>query len=219
MKMKKYLFLFFLCFSPLSWGQMQHKPLSSVERHEVSSGVSISIKNWQENPLSNIFPVFFLKYVFYFPEVSDYFPKSYERIFIPGLVAGANLFRSQSKGKNYKICKMNEGIYPSTYYLGLKGKSAYLEFLQPFAEVGLARSSCYSKNFSKFAKAKKKLNHYFAYGVFLSLKILDRTSIYSLDQDYGINDVGIKAECLHYYPKNEEDKSFNFCQFGLQISF
>lgn len=219
MKIKKNLCFFFLyLFSTLSWGQMQYAPLASVERHELSSGFSVSIKNWQENPSSKIFPVFFLKYTLYFPEISSYVPKPYQKIFIPGFTAGANLFRSQKQGKNYGICKTDEGIYPSTYYLGLKGKMAYFEFLQPFAEFGLARSSCYSKNFSKFFKAKRKLSHYFSYGFFLSLKILDRMSIYTLDQDHGINDVGVKTECL-YHPKTEKNKSLSFCQFGLQLSF
>ena len=217
MKAKIYLILF--CFvSPFSWGQVQFQPLSSVERHELSSGFSVSIKNRQKKLLDNLH-VFFLKYSLYFPEMDALWSPAYKKILIPGLQAGMSLFRSLGTGKNYGLCKADEGIYSSVWHLGLKGKSAYFDFIQPFVEGGLARSLCYSKNFSKTTTAQKKLSHYFSYGLFLSFKILDRSSIHALDQDYGINDVGLRAECLHYYSKTEENKFFRLCQLGLQLSF
>ena len=216
MKSRKNFFLFYFCFfSPLSWSQIQYRPLSSFERHELSSGFSISTKNGQKG-LSDHLPVFFLKYTFYFPEMSVILPEPYKNFFIPGFQAGTNLFRTK---KNYGICDIKENIHSGAYHFGLKGKSPYFEFLQPFVEGGLARSFCYSKNLSKTSKAKMKLSHYFSYGLFLSFKILDRESIYALDQDYGINDMGIKMECLHYYPKSKKDKSFRLCQLGFQVSF
>ena len=216
MEIKQRLFLFCLCcFSSPSWSDIQYKPLSSAERHELSSG--FSTKDWQKKLLKNL-PAVFLKYTFYFPETEDLLPESYKKIFIPGLSTGAFL-RAWDKGKNYGICKVNAGIHSVAYHLGLKGKSSYFEFLQPFGEFGLARSFCYAKNSSKNPKANLKLSHYFSYGFSLSLKILDKTSIYVLDQDYGINDIGIKTECLHYYTKDKTNKIFSFCQLGLQISF
>ena len=212
--------MFFLGFwfsSSLSWGQIQYNPLSSAERHELSSGFSVSKKNGQKSLIS--LPVFFLKYGLYFPEIESVLTEPYKKAFIPGLQMGINLFQAQQIVKNYKICGTGSNILSAAYYFGIKGKSSYFEALQPFAELGLARSFCYTKNFSKISTAKIKLRHYLSYGIFFSLKIFDKAPVYALDQDYGINDLGIKMECLHYYSKKTTDKSINFCQFGLQMSF
>ena len=212
MKIKKMFFLFGLCFfHPLLWSQVQYTPLSSSERHELSSGISLSPKSSKETLSS-----FFLKYSTYFPETEDFLPEPYHNILIPGLQAGINLF-SREAGKKYALCET--GTYPFSYYFGLKGKSSYFEYVQPFAEGGLARSFCYFNGFSKFKKAKTSLSQYLSYGLFVSFKILDSSSIYSMDQSYGINDFGLRGECLHYYSKSEKANSFNFCQFGLQLSF
>ena len=218
MKINKKKFLFCLCFfSPLVWGQIQYKPLSSPQRHEFAGGFSISTKNWQwKKDFSKNLPSSFLKYAFYFPEIKAFLPESYKEIFIPSLSFGVNILkRDLLEEKNYEICEKSTSIHAFAYHLGLKGTIPYFEFLQPFAELGLARSFCSPKN----SEIKRKLKHYFSYGFFLSLKTVDSEAIYSLDQDYGINDVGIKTECLHYYSKNKKDKPFNFCQFGLQFSF
>ncbi len=213
MKIKKLFVLFYLILLPLPlWAETQYKPQSSFERHEFSFGSSISLTSKPKKALS----VPFLKYTLYVPEISNLLVEPYNKIFTPGLSAGANLFLSKDRSKNYGICESEE-VYPLVYHLGLKVKVPYFEFFQPFAESGLARSSCYSKNIKVF-KSQKKLSYYLSYGLFLSLKILDRVAVYTLDQDYGINDVGVKAECLRYYPKDKE-KSFNFCQFGFQFSF
>ena len=219
MKIKKILFLLCLYFFPLiSWSQTQYAPLASIERHELSASFSISKKAWQTSRLRKL-PVFALKYALFLPEISNFSPEPYNKFFTPGFSAGLNLFRKQSH-TNYELCEStNQNHFSAAYHFGLKGKIPYFEFLQPFAELGLARSFCYSRYFSNFFKAKKTLQHYFSYGFSLSLKILDKISIYTLDQDHGINDIGIKTECIHYYPKNKENKPFSFCQFGLQVSF
>ena len=219
MRTQKNLFLLCLGFFPfLLWGQIQHKPLSSPERHELSAGLSISKKSWTENLLRKS-PAFFLEYALYFPEILNSIPEPYNKLFRPGLSAGVNFFKSKNEEK-YRFCETtSKKPNSSAYHLGLKGKIPYFEFFQPFAEWGLARSFCHSEKFSHLFKAKKKLKSYFSYGFILSLKILDKISIYTLDQDYGINDIGIKTECKHYQPKDKADKSFSLCQFGLQISF
>ena len=214
MKIKKTLFLFSLCFFPLFlWSDLQYKPLSSFERHELSSGFSPSSKNSKEAAHS-----FFLKYSFYLPEIENFLPEPYQKIFLPGFHAGINLFR-RTAGKKQALCKTSPGTYSSAYHFGLKGKITYFEYVQPFTEWGLARSLCHTKYFSRIHSVKTKLSQYFSYGLFASFKILDRESIYSMDQSYGINDFGLRAECLYYYPKSEKTGSFNFCQFGLQLSF
>lgn len=207
-----------ICFAPLllsflSYGDVQYKPLSSVERHELSSGFALNTKKWQEKNSEKL-PVFFLKYSLYFPEAGILLPTDYQKAFLPGLQAGFNIFWDQ---KRYGICESTPGLRSFAYHLGLTGKIAYFEFLQPSASWGWARPLCYFTNFSKSSQAKVKLNSYFSYGLFLSLKILDRHSIYALDQDYGINDVGLRMECMHHSPKT--GSSFRFCQLGLQLAF
>lgn len=214
MKQVKIICYFFLfVFVNISWGEIQYKPLFSMERHELSSGLSVNIKKWHKDQTEK-FPIFFLKYSLYFPEVGQFFPDTYKHLFIPGLQTGFNLFKTKQK---YDLCETGPGILPFTYHYGLKGKSAYFEFFQPFAEWGWAQSLCYSKNLSTTVKTKIKLRYYFSYGVFLSLKVLDRHSMYALDQDYGINDVGLRIECLHY--DTTTNSSLQFCQIGLQLSF
>ena len=242
MKIKIFVVCFVLGFFSFSlWGQVQYRPIPSFERHEISSGFSFSlgitgdgvlengIENLSEKKeiknLSENFHNFFLKYAFYFPEVNSLFLESYQDVFIPGLVIGMNLFRDQKTfsslegiKENYGICEANDSIYPLNYYLGLKGKNNSFEFFQAFAEFGFVRSLCYSTKLSKGFDPISQLSYYLSYSFFFSFKILDKMAIYALDQEYGINDIGIKAECSHYYPNQPESFRF-FCQFGLQTSF
>ena len=205
-------FFCLLFVSSFSGAEIQYRPISSVEKHELSSGFGFSIKKWRESFKNK----FFLNYVFYFPELSRFYFPDLNRIFIPGLQAGVNFFKTQ---KNYGICPSRKDIYSSAYHTGLKGKSAYFEWGQPFVGIGLLKTFCYAKNFSKNFSPKSRLSYYISYGLLLSLKILDRSSIYAMDQDYGINDLGVKLECLHNYYKDKKNKPFYFCQLGLQISF
>ncbi len=199
-----------LCFRPgLSWGQMQYSPLSSAERHALSFAAPIKNdpqKSWTEN-----LSTFVLKYGLYFPEIEAAWPDFHKKAIAPSLQLGILL-----RGKNNEICEKGQNIKSGAYHLGLRGKNSYFSYLQPFVEAGLARSFCHGKKISSFRASRVKLSHYFSYGLLLSLKIFDRAAIYSLDQDYGVNDIGITAECRHYYPKI---KGHSFCQLGLQMSF
>jgi len=145
-------------------------------------------------------------------------PDPYKQVLMPGIQTGINRSKLKEFGTNNGVCD-KPNFHPTVYHFGLKGKISYFEVLQPFSELGIARFFCHSKKYSSFSKSKTQLNHYVSYGLLLSLKILDKLSIYALDQDYGINDLGITVECLHYYPKKATSKTINFCQFGLQMSF
>lgn len=145
-------------------------------------------------------------------------PEPYEQVFRPGIQLGLNRSFPKELGANGGICD-NSNLHPSVYHFGLKGKIPYFEALQPFSELGVARFFCHSEKYSRLSKSKTQLSHYVSYGLSLSLKVLDKLSIYALDQDYGINDLGITLECLHHYPKKTKKKTINFCQFGFQVSF
>ena len=213
MKIKKICLLTVLLFFPKFLGaSAQYQPLSSPERHELSSGWTFSIKKKQNG--------FFFKYALYFPEVSNTFINSeYEKIFIPGLSFGVSSFNIQKDRLFYEMCKKNTKSRFLPLSLGLKAKSSYYELIQPFGEFGLIQSQCYAKDFSRIDDSQKKFKYYLSYGVLLSFKILNKSDIYSLDQDYGINDIGFRAECLRYYLEDAKENSLPFCQLGLQISF
>lgn len=213
MKLKKsYLLIYLFLFSQFLWADTQYKPLFSPERHEFSSGWTFSVKKKQNG--------FFLKYALYFPEIPNAFANSlYKNIFIPGLSLGISDFKIQKNNLFHEMCKENTNFRFLPWSLGLKIKSSYYELIQPFGEFGLAQSLCYAEDFSKINSSRKTFKYYLSYGLMLSLKIFDKNGIYSLDQDYGINDVGFKAECLRYYLENKEETSLPFCQLGLQVSF
>ncbi len=220
MRIKK--ILFSLCFIlPMSLqGQIQYKPQPSTERHELMTGFSIFTGSfeWKKDFFSN-FPAFFIKYNLYFPEIESVLPSGYEKVFVPGLQIGSHFFKwlKGSEGENYNLCRT---AYPIAYHLGLTAKMAYLEDIQAFVGGGLARSICRSQAEPRVSNDKRDLNHYLSYGFFLSFKLLDRSGVYSLDQDYGINDMGLRAECLHYdLMKKSRAFKYPLCDLGLQISF
>lgn len=206
-------------FSQFVWSTIQYKPLSSNERHELSFGFSVSKDNWRDNLLLKNLPSGFFIYTAYLSEIpSAFIGKPYSDIFIPGFQVGTNVFRKKNPDVDYGLCSADKASHSFAYHFGLKGKSAYFESLQPFVGWGLARSFCLQK-LSKISKSKMQLGQYVSYGLNLSLKILDKDSIYTLDQEYGINDIGLNLGCIHYYPKKTENKSFQICQVGLLLSF
>ena len=211
---KKIYLLISLAFLPQFLGaNLQYKPLFSPERHEFSSGWAFSMRNTKQDG-------YFIKYAFLLPEGLNIFsPFLSKNFFVPGLSFGANSFPIYKSKQFEKMCgKDMEFFLPLS--LGIKANLPYYELVKPFGEIGLTHSMCYIKNFSKIDKSQKKLKYYLSYGLLLSLKILDKSNIYSLDQDYGLNDIAFRAECLHYYyPEIEKAKNLHFCQFGLQVSF
>lgn len=215
MNIKKGLILFGLCFSTSgALAEIQYKPLSSQQKQEISSGFSLFRNNLNLEQLESP-PAFFIKYSFYIPELSEMFLDSYKDFFIPALQAGIHVFRNTSGIKAYNLCDSTQTSHSLAYHIGLKGKIAYFDLFQPYAELAWAKNFC-SKKFSTINSPQKKLKHYFSYGALLSLKIFDKESIYELDQDYGINDIGLQMSCSHYSPEN---RTINLCELGLHISF
>lgn len=215
----KIIFQFALFVAPvLVFAQVQYQPLSSVQRHELS--ISASVKSQDSNFHFNLKQKN-LNYAIYFPElVSLLFPSQKKGWFIPALSMGFHGFKKDDTQKLHQTCQPASdllGLIPG--YIGFKGILTYLELIQPFAELAYARFLCYKKNPQKmsFYKNNTLWSWYHAYGVFLSLKLLDKIGIYSLDQDYGINDLGLKLACSSYY-KTTKIK-LTSCHIGMQISF
>ena len=210
------LFTFFilslLCFP--SWGLIQYKPISSPERHEITVGWSF------KKPIPNFASqhrAFLLNYSLYFPEITALLPKPWNDIGAPGLSLGARLFK-----KGHSLCN-NEKDQPLFTHLGFKTKISYLETVIPFAEYGMGWMSCVqnltldrSAETFKRSSGPIKIKSYLALGLNLSLKILNKKTIYSLDQDYGLNDIGVQAQCRWYRGAR---KTLTLCEVGLSVLF
>lgn len=217
---KRNLFLFLLCLFPqILLAQIQYQPLASSERSGLSLGVSPFLKK-EEKKLLSRFPVWFFTYNLYLPEVSRLLPEASKDRLTPGIELGASFFDTEDSLQNYNLCSPEKtGLRSMAYHLGLMGKANYLNILQAFVGGGWARSLCYFSGFKQTDSPQKELSHYLSYGLFLSFQIFDRSSIYSMDQEYGINNVGLKGECRSYYFKEKGSESFQVCQLGLQVSF
>ena len=223
----------FLCFP--SWGIIQHRPIGSPERHEIAGGwtlgdpfvdddkVILTPNQKNGNPSPN--PVagkraYFLNYSLYFPEVTALLPKPWNKIGAPGLSLGARLFQ---KGGELCIEQEQQSLFT---HLGLKARFSYFEKVIPFVEYGLGWLGCVQnlkldkdKPF-KYTPTSTTMKTYAAIGLNLSFKILDRKSIYSLDQDYGFNDMGIHGQCRWYHgTMNEKKTSVFMCEAGLSLLF
>ena len=221
-----------------SWGTIQYRPIGSPERHEIVGGWTLEdpFRNFADddkiilspaqengnslNSLAASKRAYFLNYSLYFPEATTLFPKPWDKIGAPGLSLGARLFQ-----KGGELCAEKES-YPLFTHLGLKARFPYFEEVIPFVEYGMGWLGCVhnlklEKNKSfKYSPTLTKIKTYIAVGLNLSFKILDRKSIYSLDQDYGFNDMGIQGQCRWYHGTMDEKKNSIFmCEAGLSLLF
>lgn len=201
--------------------ETQYKPFSSLQRHEISLG-----DTFNKGFLDRIEGIgtfkdpdgLFLEYGFLLRELNQYIPKPYQNIFVLSLNAGVSVL-DKEYGKNYdeqpSFCEDAQSLI---YNGALKGKLDYFEYIKFFAEWGLTKSSCIDytdlKNF-KFKPASKATEYYYSVGGFLSFKVLNKTSIYSLDRDYGINDMGLLAKCFWISFKDDKKDSSTKIQSSL----
>lgn len=225
----------FLCFP--SWGVIQYRPIGSPERHEIAGGWTFGdpFHNFTDDDKVSLLPAqkdgssspslankraYFLNYSLYFPEVTALLPKPWNKVGSSGFSTGARLFQ---KGEGFCTEK---GQSPLFTHLGLKAKFSYFEEITPFLEYGLGWLGC-AQNLKldkdkpfKYTPTSTKIKTYIAIGLNLSFKILDRKSIYSLDQDYGFNDMGIQGQCRWYHgTMNEKKNSLFMCEAGLSLLF
>ena len=202
----------FLIFCFPARGVIQYRPVGSLERHEIAGGWAVA------KPLEGVFSssqnkAFFLDYSLYFPEVTALLPQPWQKIGAPGFALGGAFFRQGGA-----LCPEG-GKTPFFGSFGFKVRVSYFEKILPFMEYGLSRAGCAVFDFDKkpeYAPAPVKVKTYFSIGLNLSLKIIDRKSVYNLDQDYGLNDIGVRAQCRRYYRTNQP---VFICSAGLSLLF
>lgn len=198
-----------------AWGMIQYKPISSIERHEIAIGWAFKtpIKKFASRYRATS-----LNYSLYFPELTALLPEPWSNIGAPGLSLGAKIFKEGAK----LLCtkEKEEALFT---HLGLKARFPYFETLIPFVEYGMGWMNCIQNlTLDKEAETFKhfpgpiKVKAYFALGLNLSLKILDKKSLYNLDQDYGLNDIGIQGQCRWY---KGTEKVLTLCELGLSVLF
>ena len=216
-----------LCFLlPLSSkADIQYEPLSSPKRHELFFGTALVPF---ETKWNRIFRAFSFQHNVLLREADQALGESYRDIFIPGIQWGLGFFRYEkssqdSNARNYGACANSNSL---SGQLALSLSLFHKFFLRPFGAAGMSGTLCFLKSLSKIQEEKPVFSPYLSYGLFLSLKIFDRGAVYSLDQDYGLNDIGIKGECVqNFYSSNggSGNKTRNgvvkFCLLGLQFVF
>ena len=235
----------FLLLPFISFGDLQYRPAGSSERHEFSSGY-FSYPFEVENLTEDLKSGYFLDYSLYFPEIHKIFQNKYKHFGQLGFTTGVHIFDSEGMEPQIKsACFVkNNQHQPLLFRFGVKAKFSYLENLIPNFEYGWASLACSSElsletlSSTQFKPIDSSLfNQYVSLGLDISFKIFDRRSIYSLDEDYGINDMGLSFKCALFFPddKDEEDvpehittaptatlkktDSRWICQAGLNILF
>ena len=205
----KLLFVFLL--SP-AFGETQYKPSTSPLNHSVSFGLAFEpVFSGKGQQLSSRKGGGFLNY-YYFPPWDKWLTEQYRGYVLLGLGGGIKQFFYTPglcpEGSNNSLLMAQGGVQ-------LRG--IYWEFFQPFAEMGLGQSYCH-KTLKNISPISKKLRSYFSLGFALSLKVLDQASIYSLDEDYGLNDLSLVSQCLRINNPNKS-KGIFICQIGLEALF
>ena len=93
----------------------------------------------------------------------------------------------------------------------------YWEKVQPFVGISLMKVFC-QKSFGSFKESSKKTEYIFPFGLSVSLKAIDSRSVYSLDEDYGLNDLSLLVRCFRAKIKNKSKSRF-ICEAGLEALF
>ncbi len=215
--------IFFICWFWLmpSLAMVQYKPISSMERSGFYGGGIVDYKSLPD--LKNIVSGYSLQYHFFIPEMNKLVAQSYRDFFKISLGLGAHWFK-KAYDKNQFQCESSKSLQTLIYRGGLRGAFTYVEYFTPFVEFGLARSRCFSYKVSEkisFEKPSNKFKSYISFGLFLSFKLIDKIAIYSLDKDYGINDIGIIGQCSWFHREEKAgiklDSKLAFCEAGLSF--
>ena len=182
----KWVLIVFLPF--FSWGDLQYRPDGSAENHEITLGLfkySFDVKDWKELGKEG----YFVDYSFYLSSIHRLFENKYKHFGRIGFTGGARVLEGAFQ---------NEGSF---FHLGIRARVSYLENILPLFEYGgrVAHWSRWGEGSEKSQAMKSfissSLSHYVSLGLNFSLKLFDRKAIYNLDEDYGINDVGIQTKC------------------------
>ncbi len=215
---KKVKILLLLVWSVPSLAEVQYKPLFSTERNNFYFG---GVLNDNLTNKENLFVGSSLKYDLFILEINNIVAKPYRDFFKFSLGMGGHFL-----DETYKGFQCESSNFPETfiYHGGLKGTLTYFEILVPFFEFGLSRTACFNSEQGKRDvnwASNIDLKYHMSFGFFLSFKILDKMAIYSLDRDYGINDIGLVGQCSWFYKeevaKIKRDRELTFCEVGLSF--
>ena len=198
----------FIC--ELVFGSIQHKPITSSLHHGLSSGFVFELS--EEKRLFSRKGGGILNYTYYLSFWDKWLPEKYQGYLNWGLKAGAGAFFN-SPG----FCREDPYYKPLLLQGGVQLRGVYWEYFQPFAEVSLSHLFCYRK-LKDTHPSSEKLRALFSFGASVSLKIFDRRAIYSLDEDYGLNDLAFTVQCLQVR-KISESEGRLICLAGLEALF
>ena len=196
-------------FNP-SFANTQHKPLTSPLNSAVSTGF-IFEPSVGKKPFFSKKGGVFLNYTYYFSSWDNRLPKKYQGYLDWGLRGGTGFF---FPSRNF--CTDTPYHKPLLAQAGVQLRVVHWEYFQPFVGGDLNHLFCYRK--LKDVQSSMKLDYGFSFGFSLSLKVLDRSAIYSLDEDYGLNDLVLAAQCFHLKKVSDSDKRI-ICQVGLEALF
>lgn len=229
-----------LLFALASQAEIQYRPIASPENHAVSIGISKDFfsrgdvvflpENRKQNP--QLIPPLgrTISYHFVPSFLNQYLKIEQEEALKVGLSTGAHIFFMEEVQQHLQTYCGETQFNPAVFYGGLKVFMSYFESIKPFVEYGLAQATCVKLGSpsseeagveerladSAIKESSLSLDSYFSAGVFVSFKLLDKMSIYSLDQNYGANDFGMQAQCSWFA---YEDSSIPYCELGLQVFF
>ena len=216
----KWLWLCFLI-PAFAEASIQYEPLSSPVRHELFFGVSAFPSLGKKIRMNA--RAFSFQHNMLLKETNSLFGESYKDIIMPGVQWGGSFFLYDEKPKkrNYGVCASGDTL---SGHLGLSLSLFRKYFLSPFGSAGLSGSVCFFKSAAEMLAQKAVFSPYLSYGLFLSFKAFDRGAVYGLDQDYGLNDIGFKGECVHHFyslgrKSGKKVQPVRFCLLGLQLSF
>ena len=194
-----------------TYGEVQYKPIASSLNHGVSTGMALELPSGKKRFFSK--NGVFLNYTYYFSSWDKWLPEKYQGYLNWGLSGGADFFfysRNLCGSQSYQN-------RPLLIQGNLQARIVYWERIQPFAGVGISRLLCH-ENLKRIEPSSVKLKQMLFFGISLSLKSLDRRAIYSLDEDYGLNDMALVFQCLQI-KKTSESKNRFVCQVGLEVLF
>lgn len=210
--MKSYMLFFWFFVFNSAWADIKHKPIASPLNHGVSSGLV-----W-ETPFPDREKLFgdnkggFLNYTYYFSSWDNLLPENYRGYLNWGLEGGVNLFHNHNK----MLCRQSSPK-PLLVWGGAQMRIRYWENFQPFIGFGFNHMFCY-RNLKIIHLSPTKLDPSFSFGFSISLKFLEPTAIYSLDADYGLNDLSLFTRCFQI-KKPSELKGRFVCQLGMEALF
>ena len=239
------IFFFSLFLFPcISFGDLQYRPTGSVERHDLSVG--FFMYPFKVENLIDSNSGYFLDYSLYFPEIHKLFRNKYKHFGQLGLTAGVYVFDSTDTNSKIKNTCLEDIHQPLLFQFGMKARVSYLENFSPVFEFGWASLACSSelsleniKSIQFKSTDSSLFNKYVSLGLDISFKVFDRRSVYNLDEDYGINDMGLNLKCTLFLTNEEnssqdsvtptsltsptgllrESESHWLCQTGLSILF